>query len=35
MHRQSQGRGKPFVAINCSAIPKNLIESEKCDFTGN
>ena len=39
LHNSSQRRGKPFVAVNCAAIPENLIESELfgyCDgaFTG-
>ena len=28
LHYNSPRRGKPFVAINCGAIPENLIESE-------
>jgi two-component system response regulator AtoC len=28
IHHNSPRRGKPFVAINCGAIPENLIESE-------
>lgn len=39
IHQQSQRSTKPFIALNCAAIPKDLIESEifghvKGAFTG-
>ncbi|MEK7864926.1 MAG: sigma-54 dependent transcriptional regulator [Nitrospirota bacterium] len=39
MHEKSQRDGKPFVEVNCAAIPQELIESElfgheKGSFTG-
>jgi transcriptional regulator with PAS, ATPase and Fis domain len=39
IHERSQRRNKPFVTINCAAIPDNLLESElfgyeKGSFTG-
>ena len=39
IHRRSAFKNKPFIAINCNAIPENLIESElfgyeKGSFTG-
>ncbi|MGL6044982.1 MAG: sigma-54-dependent transcriptional regulator [Vogesella sp.] len=39
IHEQSSRAGKPFVAVNCGAIPENLMESEffgskKGAFTG-
>ncbi len=39
IHRNSQRKDKPFIEVNCAAIPKDLIESElfgheKGSFTG-
>jgi Nif-specific regulatory protein len=39
IHHASQRRNKPFIAVNCAALPENLIESElfgheKGSFTG-
>lgn len=35
IHYQSHRRHKPFVAINCAAVPENLIESELFGFERN
>ncbi|MBW1245433.1 sigma-54-dependent Fis family transcriptional regulator [Pseudomonas tolaasii] len=34
VHQASQRAGKPFVALNCAAIPENLIESELFGYRG-
>ncbi|MFJ5716305.1 sigma 54-interacting transcriptional regulator [Neobacillus sp. NPDC093127] len=28
IHSVSERKGKPFVTINCAAIPKDLLENE-------
>lgn len=39
IHQQSERKGQPFIAINCAAIPENMLEAalfgyEKGAFTG-
>ncbi len=39
LHKESRRNGKPFISVNCAAIPENLLESElfgheKGSFTG-
>ncbi|MDH0749101.1 sigma-54-dependent Fis family transcriptional regulator [Pseudomonas sp. GD03842] len=34
VHQASQRAGKPFVALNCAAIPESLIESELFGYRG-
>ncbi len=33
MHDSGPRRGKPFVAVNCAALPENLIEAELFGYT--
>jgi len=33
LHAKSPRKGKPFVAVNCAAIPENLLESELFGYT--
>lgn len=34
IHQESPRRNKPFIAINCAAIPENLLESELFGYEG-
>lgn len=34
VHAESSRRNRPFVAVNCAAIPENLIESELFGYEG-
>lgn len=34
IHKQGKGTDKPFIKINCAAIPDNLIESELFGYEG-
>lgn len=34
IHNSSSRRDEPFIAINCSSIPKNLVESELFGYEG-
>lgn len=34
IHNKSQRRNKPFIVINCAAIPENLVESELFGYEG-
>ena len=33
LHQESQRRNNPFLAINCAALPENLLESELFGYT--
>lgn len=35
MHKNGLRKNKPFFAINCAAIPENLLESELFGYVGN
>lgn len=32
IHNRSPRRDKPFIKVNCAAIPENLLESEMCGY---
>ncbi len=34
MHNSSSRRGKPFIAVNCAALPRELIQSELFGYEG-
>lgn len=34
IHQQSQRAGKPFIQINCAALPENLLEAELFGYEG-
>lgn len=34
IHNMSSRRGKPFIAVNCGALPRDLIESELFGYEG-